>query len=126
MAALPQRQNENEKQGALTAAAEEAIRSESRPTTLSSQDDIAATFLPAHAQPIDPEIARRVRRKIDLFFIPLMWIGYGFVYYDKVGLPVFRFGAALPLLYLNPHSSSPATPSQPLTTPHNLSLLLPP
>ena len=50
----------------------------------SSQDDIAASILPSHAQPIDPALERRVRRKIDLFFIPLMWIGYGFVYYDKV------------------------------------------
>ena len=50
----------------------------------SSQDDIAATILPSHAQPIDPALEQRVRRKIDLFFIPLMWIGYGFVYYDKV------------------------------------------
>ena len=52
----------------------------------SSRDDIAATILPSHAQLIDPALDRRVRRKFDLFFIPLMWIGYGLVYYDKVRL----------------------------------------
>ena len=71
-----------EKQGAIN----NNSRSFSIPTDdqYSSQDDIAATILPSHAQPIDPLLERRVRRKIDLFFIPLMWIGYGLVYYDKV------------------------------------------
>ena len=50
----------------------------------SSQHDLAATILPAHSQIVDPNLSRRVRRKIDLVFIPLMWFGYGFVYYDKV------------------------------------------
>ncbi len=45
--------------------------------------DIAATIVPEHAQNVDPSVQRRVLRKIDLFLIPLMWIGYGFVYYDK-------------------------------------------
>ena len=53
----------------------------------SSQYDLAATILPSHAQILDPTLSRRVRRKIDFFFIPLMWVGYGFVYYDKVFLP---------------------------------------
>jgi MFS family permease len=35
------------------------------------------------ARPIDPEIERRVLRKIDLFLMPAMVIGYGLVYYDK-------------------------------------------
>lgn len=71
-----------EKQGSIN----DNSRSISIPTSdqYSSQDDIAATILPSHAQPIDPVLERRVRRKIDLFFIPLMWIGYGLVYYDKV------------------------------------------
>lgn len=49
----------------------------------SSNDDIAALIASDHAQRIDPEVERRVLRKIDVFLIPLMWIGYGFVYYDK-------------------------------------------
>ncbi|KAL2815103.1 major facilitator superfamily domain-containing protein [Aspergillus granulosus] len=35
------------------------------------------------ARPIDPEVERRVLRKIDLFLMPAMVIGYGLVYYDK-------------------------------------------
>lgn len=45
--------------------------------------DIAARIVPERAQSMDPNVERRVLRKIDLFLIPLMWIGYGFVYYDK-------------------------------------------
>ena len=45
--------------------------------------DIAATIVPEHALDVDPVVERRVLRKIDWFLIPLMWIGYGFVYYDK-------------------------------------------
>ncbi|KAJ3961159.1 hypothetical protein N0V92_002133 [Colletotrichum tropicale] len=36
-----------------------------------------------HAQVVDPEIEARVVRKIDLFLMPAMVIGYGLVYYDK-------------------------------------------
>ncbi|PLB48599.1 MFS general substrate transporter [Aspergillus steynii IBT 23096] len=35
------------------------------------------------AMEIDPQVARRVLRKIDLFLMPAMVIGYGLVYYDK-------------------------------------------
>ncbi|KAJ0329249.1 hypothetical protein COL5a_004485 [Colletotrichum fioriniae] len=35
---------------------------------------------------IDPVIEKRVLRKIDLFLMPAMVIGYGLVYYDKVGI----------------------------------------
>ena len=73
-------------QGEKQASIHNNSRSLSIPTNdqYCSQDDIAATILPSHAQPIDPVLEHRVRRKIDLFFIPLMWIGYGLVYYDKV------------------------------------------
>ena len=47
--------------------------------------DIAATIVPEHALGVDPAVERRALRKIDLFLIPLMWTGYGFVYYDKAG-----------------------------------------
>lgn len=46
--------------------------------------DLAAAIVPERAQHFDDIIERRVLRKIDLFLIPWMWIGYGFVYYDKV------------------------------------------
>ncbi|KAL4899318.1 hypothetical protein BDW74DRAFT_189424 [Aspergillus multicolor] len=35
------------------------------------------------ARPIDPEVEKRVLRKIDMFLMPAMVIGYGLVYYDK-------------------------------------------
>ena len=54
-------------------------------TSLSTEDDLAAAIVPEHAQQLDPDIERRVLRKIDLYLIPFMWMGYGFVYYDKVG-----------------------------------------
>ena len=57
---------------------------EDETTSISTEDDIAAAILPDQAQVIDPRLERRVVRKIDFFLIPVMWIGYGFVYYDKV------------------------------------------
>ena len=50
----------------------------------SSEKDIAAGLVPDHAQAIDPTLEKRVLRRIDLYLIPWMWIGYGLVYYDKV------------------------------------------
>jgi len=58
---------------------------EDETTSLSTEDDLAAAIVPDHAQQLDPQIQRQVLRKIDLYLIPFMWIGYGFVYYDKVG-----------------------------------------
>ncbi|KAL8738255.1 MAG: hypothetical protein Q9181_000935 [Wetmoreana brouardii] len=49
----------------------------------SCEKDAAAAIVPEHALEVDKEAERRVLRKIDLFIIPLMWIGYGLVYYDK-------------------------------------------
>lgn len=57
-------------------------RDDSSPIWL--EKDIAAAIVPEHAQEIDPVAEGRVLRKIDMFLIPLMWIGYGLVYYDKV------------------------------------------
>lgn len=52
--------------------------------------DIQATpgsaFVGYEATPIDPEVAKRVVRKIDRFLMPAMVIGYGMVYWDKVSL----------------------------------------
>ena len=52
----------------------------------SFEKDLAATIVPEHAQQVDIVAERRILRKIDLYLIPWMWIGYGFVYYDKVRL----------------------------------------
>ena len=48
-------------------------------------------MVPEFAQPWDKQVERRVIRKIDFALIPLMWIGYGLVYYDKV-LAVLNLG----------------------------------
>lgn len=47
--------------------------------------DDAAALVGVRAHPIDPLVEKRVRRKIDLFFMPTFIVGYGLVYYDKVG-----------------------------------------
>ncbi|KAJ5403840.1 MFS general substrate transporter [Penicillium cosmopolitanum] len=44
---------------------------------------VDTTNLRYEATPIDPEIEKKVLRKIDLFLMPAMVIGYGLVYYDK-------------------------------------------
>ncbi|KAI0103330.1 putative MFS transporter [Nemania sp. FL0031] len=44
---------------------------------------VAGDVIGTAPRPIDPEIARRVVRKIDTFLMPAMVIGYGLVYYDK-------------------------------------------
>lgn len=49
-----------------------------------SDKDLAATIVPDHAQAYDQAIEQRVRRKVDQWLIPWMWLGYGFIYYDKV------------------------------------------
>lgn len=54
--------------------------------------------MPEYAQPWDKEVERRVVRKIDLALIPLMWVGYGLVYYDKVSRPRAVFCLDLSLL----------------------------
>ncbi|KAH7114438.1 major facilitator superfamily domain-containing protein [Dendryphion nanum] len=43
----------------------------------------AAEVLGEQAQSIDPEVEKRVLRKIDLYLMPAMVFGYGLVYYDK-------------------------------------------
>jgi len=68
----------------------QAANLEDETTSLSTEDDLAAAIAPDHAQQLDPQIERQVLRKIDLYLIPFMWVGYGFVYYDKVG-PIWLF-----------------------------------
>ncbi|KAK4990528.1 hypothetical protein LTR66_006781 [Elasticomyces elasticus] len=52
-------------------------------STVSLDKDDAAAIVGEHAQNIDPVLEARVLRKIDLFLIPAMIVGYGLVYYDK-------------------------------------------
>jgi MFS family permease len=54
-----------------------------RPDAARIEKDVTA-LVGEEAKPIDPEIERRVLRKIDMFLMPAMVIGYGLVYYDKV------------------------------------------
>lgn len=44
---------------------------------------MAASVVPEYARSWDPIVERRVIRKIDMYLMPFMWIGYGLVYYDK-------------------------------------------
>ncbi|KAJ3561400.1 hypothetical protein NPX13_g8963 [Xylaria arbuscula] len=46
-------------------------------------EDGVDNIMGAEARPINPEMERRVLRKIDTFLMPAMVIGYGLVYYDK-------------------------------------------
>jgi hypothetical protein len=48
---------------------------ESAATSLSLDKDIAIGLVGEHARDIDPEVERRVLRKIDLFLIPAMIVG---------------------------------------------------
>ncbi|OAL05082.1 MFS general substrate transporter [Phaeosphaeriaceae sp. SRC1lsM3a] len=53
------------------------------PSSDSFEKDVALDLVGEHAQEIDPIVEARVVRKIDLFLIPAMIVGYGLVYYDK-------------------------------------------
>ncbi|KAI1172048.1 putative MFS transporter [Nemania sp. FL0916] len=48
-----------------------------------ASDDVSNVVMGTEAQAIDPEVEKRVLRKIDWFLMPVMVIGYGLVYYDK-------------------------------------------
>ncbi|KAL4887244.1 major facilitator superfamily domain-containing protein [Aspergillus karnatakaensis] len=64
------------------------------------------------ARPIDPEVERRVLRKIDLFLMPAMVIGYGLVYYDKAILgsaALFGMTADLQLSVTDTSVTPPST-----------------
>ena len=50
----------------------------------SSDKDLAAAIVSDRAGEFDRFTEHRVLRKIDLYLIPWMFLGYGFVFYDKV------------------------------------------
>lgn len=55
-------------------------------TTDDTKDqDVALAVVGEQSHAIDPAVEARVIAKIDRFMIPAMIVGYGFVYYDKVG-----------------------------------------
>ena len=56
---------------------------ESSASSVSLDKDVAIALVGTQAQEIDPVVEKRVLRKIDLFLIPAMIVGYGLVYYDK-------------------------------------------
>ncbi|KAL8690391.1 MAG: hypothetical protein Q9218_004153 [Villophora microphyllina] len=84
-----------------------------RSSSRSFEKDEAAAIVPEHALDLDKAVERRVLRKIDLFLIPLMWIGYGLVYYDKAILgSAVLFGMTKDLkLSVVDHSTKPPTTS---------------
>ncbi|KAJ5367129.1 MFS general substrate transporter [Penicillium brevicompactum] len=64
------------------------------------------------ARPIDPRESKRVLRKIDLYLIPAMIVGYGLVYYDKAILgnaAIFGMTADLQLSVTDASVSPPKT-----------------
>ncbi|KAJ9615702.1 hypothetical protein H2200_001778 [Cladophialophora chaetospira] len=74
------------------------------------EKDIAASVVPEYAQPWDKMVERRVVRKIDFALIPLMWLGYSLVYYDKAilgGASVFGMTTDLKLKVVTDPTSTP-------------------
>ena len=70
--------------GELEAATNVASTVNNDNTSIESSDkDFAAAIVPNHALDFNETVRKRTLRKIDLYLIPWMWVGYGFVYYDK-------------------------------------------
>ncbi|KAL8949997.1 MAG: hypothetical protein Q9222_003940 [Ikaeria aurantiellina] len=94
------------------------VEVEAQSSTLSSEKDAAAAIVPEHAVELDKAIERRVVRKIDLFIIPLMWIGYGLVYYDKAILGsavLFGMTKDLQLSVVDSSTTPPTTSTERLS-----------
>ncbi|THC91017.1 hypothetical protein EYZ11_009525 [Aspergillus tanneri] len=75
------------------------------------EKDAALAVVSDEAQEFDPAVEKRVMRKIDLFFMPAMLIGYGFVYWDKAILgsaSLFGMTADLSLLVVDESTSPPS------------------
>lgn len=73
-----------------TAKADDAGITESRSSSdhndsiESFEKDAAAAIVSEHEQEVDHHMQRRVLRKIDLYLMPWMWIGFLLTNYDKV------------------------------------------
>lgn len=91
---------------------------EQRGSSSTDMDD-AAAWVSQQGQDIDPVVERRVRRKIDMFFMPTFIIGYGLVYYDKAILgsaSLFGMTADLHLsVVVNATTKPPTTSTQRLS-----------
>ncbi|KAJ6020415.1 hypothetical protein N7540_005919 [Penicillium herquei] len=76
-----------------------------------AEKDAALAVVGDLAHEIDPVVAKRVLRKIDLYFMPAMLIGYGMVYWDKAILgSASLFGMTTDLgLSVVDYSTTPAT-----------------
>ncbi|KXG54427.1 Major facilitator superfamily domain, general substrate transporter [Penicillium griseofulvum] len=85
------------------------ITSAGESPNVSSEKDAALAVVSEFAQEIDPVVEKRVLRKIDLYFMPAMLIGYGIVYYDKAILgSATLFGMTTDLqLLVKDYSTSP-------------------
>ncbi|GES63217.1 putative MFS transporter [Aspergillus terreus] len=73
------------------------------------EKDAALAVVGDQAMDIDPAVEKRVLRKIDMFFMPAMLIGYGFVYWDKAILgsaTLFGMTTDLQLLVMD-HTTTP-------------------
>ncbi|KAL8928747.1 MAG: hypothetical protein Q9208_001525 [Pyrenodesmia sp. 3 TL-2023] len=91
---------------------------EERSSIQSLEKDAAAAIVPDHAVELDKAAERRVLRKIDLFLIPLMWVGYGLVYYDKAILGsavLFGMTKDLQLSVVDPSTTPPKTSTERLS-----------
>ncbi|EAW08934.1 putative MFS transporter [Aspergillus clavatus NRRL 1] len=73
--------------------------------------DAALAVVSEEAMEIDPAVEKRVLRKIDLFFMPAMLIGYGLVYWDKAILgsaTLFGMTTDLHLLVIDTSTTPPS------------------
>ncbi|KAH5460249.1 hypothetical protein HBI30_028880 [Parastagonospora nodorum] len=87
-------------------------------TSASTGKDVAITLVGEHAQAIDPAIEARVLRKIDVFLMPAMIVGYGLVYYDKAILGsavLFGMTKDLSLSVVDTSTRPPTTSTQRLS-----------
>ncbi|KAL8906584.1 MAG: hypothetical protein Q9171_006208 [Xanthocarpia ochracea] len=86
--------------------------------TQSFEKDAAAAIVPDHAVLLDKAEEYRVQRKIDRFLIPVMWFGYGLVYYDKAILGsavLFGMTKDLQLSVIDRSTTPPTTSTERLS-----------
>ncbi|KAK5940524.1 hypothetical protein PMZ80_006940 [Knufia obscura] len=85
----------------------------------SDEKDVAATLVPEYAQTWDKNVERRLVRKTDFILIPLMFVGYSLVYYDKAilgGATVFGMRTDLALsVVVDPTTTPPKVSTQRLS-----------
>ena len=83
------------------------------------EKDVAAALVPEYAQSWDKNVERRLVRKTDFILIPVMFIGYSLVYYDKAilgGATVFGMRTDLHLsVVVDPTTTPPKVSTQRLS-----------